>query len=221
MGSPGARHLHGVRIECAHDAVAQAHPRAREPRRYRWKSRKREIIERRLLAGEFDAAILTSRASRPTSGSISVSRIHTDELVVVFGADHRFSCCQSLGARSARRRAARRSPRLPPRGGSRWRDGRARADAGTFGTAATIRVGWPNWSDQRIWVQHSSEVGGGSPRARLSRNSMAFSSSTIPCSRQWRSRRHSPGRRHACSSMSGTLVRPTSRWLKALQLLDE
>ena len=53
-----------------------------------------EIIERRLLAGEFDAAILAP--VEPTHERFNLRLIHTDELVVVFAADHRFSKYQSL-----------------------------------------------------------------------------------------------------------------------------
>ena len=53
-----------------------------------------EIIERRLLAGEFDAAILAP--VEPTHERFNLRLIHTDELVVAFAADHRFSKYQSL-----------------------------------------------------------------------------------------------------------------------------
>ena len=53
-----------------------------------------EIIERRLLAGEFDAAILAP--VEPTHERFNLSLIHADELVVAFAANHRFSKHQSL-----------------------------------------------------------------------------------------------------------------------------
>ena len=53
-----------------------------------------EIIERRLLAGEFDAAILAP--VEPTHERFNLRLIHTDQLVVVFAVDHRFSKYQSL-----------------------------------------------------------------------------------------------------------------------------
>jgi DNA-binding transcriptional LysR family regulator len=53
-----------------------------------------EIIERRLLAGEFDAAVLAP--VEPTHERFNLCLIHADELVVAFAANHRFSKYQSL-----------------------------------------------------------------------------------------------------------------------------
>ena len=53
-----------------------------------------EAVERRLLAGEFDAAVLAPVDL--THERFNLRQIHSDELVVAFAADHRFSGDRSV-----------------------------------------------------------------------------------------------------------------------------